>query len=133
MKILRVVIGVCSVMLVLASTARAQEPAQATAPAPEKICGLCNAAESDGYLTQVGGKLGRGLANGLLGWTELFVQPVKASHAHEGLAVGIDRGIGNMLKRTVVGIGEFFTCWTWPGTPVWAKDCSLGVMGMTGR
>ena len=126
MKMLRVVIGVCGVMLVMAGSVVAAET-------QEKTCGLCDAAESHAYVTQAGGKLGRGLVNALFGWTELFVQPARAHHAHEDIATGIDRGLGNTIKRTVVGIGEFFTCWTWPGTPVWAKDCSLGVMGMTGR
>ena len=97
------------------------------------LCKLCDAAESQPYFTQAVAKLGRGVVNGLLGWTELVAQPIRAHKAGESLIIGIDRGVGYTFKRTILGVGEFFTFWTWHETPMWAKDCALGEMGITGR
>lgn len=127
------IVGICALLLGIAGSVVAQEQQQTEKQAHTGTCRLCDAAESKAYVTQVAGKFGRGATNALFGWTELIVSPMRASHAHEGLAVGIDRGIGHMLKRTIVGLGELFTCWTWPGTPQWAQDCSWGTMGMAGR
>ena len=77
--------------------------------------------------------MGRGVVNAALGWTELFVQPVRSHQAKESIITGIDRGVGYTFHRTIIGLGEFFTFWTWHETPMWTKDCALGELGWTGR
>ena len=107
-----------------------QSRAEVEEPLP---CPVCDRAEAEPYRTHWYGKLGRGLLNTALGWTELFAQPVKAHHAKETLITGIDRGVGYTFKRTIEGVGEALTCWVGPWHATWAESCVLGVWGKTSR
>ena len=55
------------------------------------------------YGDQVGGKLKSGLTNLLLGWTELFREPMRAGKAGENVLVGIGRGVWNAVGDTIGG------------------------------
>jgi len=60
-----------------------------------------------------GEKLGRGLQNGTLGWTELVARPqaeVQAKGA-AGLAKGLLDGVAYGTMRTVTGAAEVATFW----------------------
>jgi putative exosortase-associated protein (TIGR04073 family) len=66
----------------------------------------------EGYGTQVGEKLGRGLANTVTGWVEIpknVVNTSKDSNVGIGLSWGLVRGIVQSIGRTLVGVGEFAT------------------------
>jgi len=107
-----------------------------TAAVPEaakKSCGVCNTAESTNYLPHATGTLGRGITNAALGWTELFAQPVRAGKAGDNVLVGVGKGLGHTIKRTLLGLGEVLTFWVPPGSLVLADDCAFGTMGLTDR
>ena len=55
------------------------------------------------YSEQASGKLKYGLTNLLLGWTELFREPMRASQAGENVLVGIGRGVWNAVGDTIGG------------------------------
>ena len=114
--------------LTLSGAASAEVPDSKTA-----VCTLCDAAESQPYFMQAAGKLGRGVVNALLGWTELLVQPARSHKTGENIVTGIDRGVGYTFHRTIIGPGEFFTFCTRHETPLWTNDCALGELGVTGR
>ena len=105
-----------------------------SAAGAKKSCGVCNAAESTtSYGAHAAGTLGRGVANGVLCWTELFAQPIAAGKAHENVLVGVGKGVGYTIKRLVFGVGEILTFWVPEGKMTIAHDCALGVMGMVDR
>ena len=67
---------------------------------------------ADDYPTCTGRKLGRGLTNTALGWTEILKSEDKAIDEHGPVAAifwGPLDGIGNAVKRTVVGVFETAT------------------------
>lgn len=70
------------------------------------------ASASESYWEKASLKLGRGLENLLVGWMELFHEPVK-TYRDKGLAqastVGVGRGIILALKRIGVGAYEVVT------------------------
>ncbi len=49
-------------------------------------------------------KLGFGLKNGLLGWTEIVTEPKKAVDAGDNFFVGLGKGIKNGVEDTLGGI-----------------------------
>lgn len=117
----RAVMAAVAVFL-LAGAARAEDAV------PQDTCRLCQTAESRAYFTQAGGKLSRGLLNTLFGWTELFVYhevPEDRTEVERALFSRPDVGLRHMCKRTIVGVGETFTFWTWPALPLWTKDCAF--------
>ena len=61
------------------------------------------------YNEKAVGKLKYGLTNTLLGWTELFREPKRASEAGENLFVGIGRGVWNAVGQTVGGVAHAVT------------------------
>ena len=61
------------------------------------------------YGEQVTGKLKYGLTNLLLGWTELFREPMRASQAGENVLVGIGRGVWNAVGDTIGGAVDTVT------------------------
>ena len=77
-------------------------------------CPICakvgNASAS--YQAKAGCTLVRGTANTLLGWTELIRQPVDEAKAGGNVLVGIGKGIGQGVTRTLAGVGEVLTFWT---------------------
>jgi len=73
----------------------------------------CSApAFAEDYPAYAGHKLGRGLANTALGWTDIFVSQEKIGDARgpvPGLFWGTIDGLGNAVKRTATGIYETAT------------------------
>ena len=67
---------------------------------------------AESYPDYAGRKLGRGLTNVALGWTEILKSEDKAIDEHGAVAavfVGPLDGIGNAIKRTAVGVLETVT------------------------
>ena len=63
------------------------------------------------YANKTLGKLGFGLKNALLGWTELFTEPYDAHKAKGNCLTGIGKGLLNTVVYTVGGVvhvGTFF-------------------------
>lgn len=97
-------------------------------------CGICEAAESQNFGASAPGKIGRGLVNTGLGWTNLFAQPVHAGKSGENVFTGIGKGFGYTVIRTVQGVVEIGLFWLPQGPggePL--KHCALGDMGITQR
>lgn len=70
------------------------------------------AAEEEGnYATQAAGKFGRGFANSTFGWAELFKNMVNEPHRNGWMCapVGLVKGVGHAVGRTVVGVAELVT------------------------
>ena len=91
----------CAIMLGFSSPARA-------------ACPICAKAsdESASYPAKAGCTLVRGATNTLLGWTELFRQPVNEVKGGGNVVTGVGKGIGQTVKRTLAGVGEVLTFWT---------------------
>ena len=114
--------------------------AGAAAPVGEEInpsslhCGVCEAAESQNFGKSAPGKIGRGLVNIGLGWTNLFAQPVHAGKSGGNVLSGIGKGLGYTVIRTVQGVVELGLFWlpAGPGGEV-LNHCALGDMGITQR
>ena len=114
--------------------------AGASAPAGEEInpsslhCGVCEAAEAQNFGKSAPGKIGRGLVNAGLGWTNLFAQPVHAGKSGGNVLTGIGKGFGYTIIRTVQGVAELGLFWlpSGPGGEV-LKHCVLGDLGITQR
>ena len=100
---LAVTVG-CAMLLALPTAAMAEDQKPKVCP----ICGRTNA----GYSSKAGTTLVRGAANTLLGWTELIRQPAQEAKAGGNVLVGIGKGIGHGVMRTLAGVGEVFTFWT---------------------
>ncbi len=69
-------------------------------------------ARADDYLEGSGRKLGRGLANTTLGWTEVFKSQERIADERgpiAGLFWGTVDGLGNGIKRTAAGVYETAT------------------------
>lgn len=101
-------------LVVVAPTARAQ--AQAQKP-PEQF----------GYATGAVTKLGRGFVNLVTGWTELIVQPWRGVQAEgaKGVPIGIGKGLGLSVLRTLSGAYEIATCAV-PVPPDWEPPIKPG-------
>ncbi len=56
-----------------------------------------------GYGSRAMGKLGFGVKNLLLGWTDLFVEPMDASHSGENIFKGIGVGIKDAIENEIGG------------------------------
>jgi len=68
--------------------------------------------EKPTYNSQVAGKLQLGVTNTLLGWMDLFIEPVRAGrHCQEGdnVAKGIGKGIMDAIFNTVGGVFQLAT------------------------
>jgi hypothetical protein len=57
-----------------------------------------------GWGNRAKAKLGFGLKNGLLGWTEIITEPKKALDAGDNFFVGLGKGIKNGVGDTLGGI-----------------------------
>ncbi|ABA58982.1 exosortase system-associated protein, TIGR04073 family [Nitrosococcus oceani] len=71
-----------------------------------------SALAGEGYGSEVGEKLGRGLANVATGWVEIpknIINTSKDSNVGIGVSWGLLKGIGQTLGRTLVGVGELAT------------------------
>ena len=90
-------------------------PGQARAEESKKmVCPICGHATEGtvSYPTKAGKTLVRGAANTLLGWTELIRQPAQEAKAGGNVFMGIGKGVGEGVKRTLAGVGEILTFWT---------------------
>lgn len=54
-------------------------------------------------LEKCGSKLGTGLTNVLLGWSEIFTEPYEAAKNDENVLVGVGKGLWNAVGDTVGG------------------------------
>jgi putative exosortase-associated protein (TIGR04073 family) len=66
----------------------------------------------EGYGANVGEKLGRGLVNVVTGWLEIpknVVNTSRDSNVGIGVTLGLVKGIGQTIGRTLVGAGELAT------------------------
>ncbi len=76
------------------------------------ISTLAVTAQAQEYAARSAEKLGRGLADTTLGWTEVFKSQEKITDKH-GLVAGIfwgtTDGLVNSVKRTATGLGEIAT------------------------
>jgi len=62
-----------------------------------------------GYGTRAAHKLGFGVKNLLLGWTDLFVEPKEAADAGENILKGIGVGLKDTIENEVGGIVHLIT------------------------
>ncbi len=60
-------------------------------------------AEETGWGNQAKAKLGYGLKNLLLGWTDLFIEPKEAMDAGGNFFVGVGAGVKDALCNTIGG------------------------------
>ena len=65
--------------------------------------------QESGWSNRATAKLGFGLKNLLLGWTELFVEPKKAGDAGSNVLVGIGKGLKNGLENELGGVVHTIT------------------------
>ncbi|MBI4358357.1 MAG: hypothetical protein HY584_03575 [Candidatus Omnitrophica bacterium] len=96
-------------------------------------CGVCEVAESQDYGESAPGKIGRGLVNIGLGWTNLIAQPIQAGSSGGNVGAGFGKGLWLTLVRTVQGVAEIGLFWLPPGPEEALKHCALGDLGVTGR
>ena len=96
-------------------------------------CGLCEAAESQNWAKSAPGKIGRGLVNAGLGWTNLFSQPIQAASSGDNVLGGLGRGIADLFVRTLQGVVELGLFWLPPAAEEAVHQCALGDLKMTQR
>lgn len=117
-------------------------PAAAEPPVPGKVgvsAPICDAADSEDYLTKTSGQFLRGVVNLAFCWVELFNQPAVAYREGRNVPVGFAKGIGHTVLRGGRGLAEALVCWD-PRDPKsgtyhkpFANDCALGILGLEGR
>jgi hypothetical protein len=88
-------------ILVLSFTLVAAAPLSALAASPW--------ASEVTYTDQALGKLGFGLKNFLLSWTDLFREPIAANNSGENVFVGIGQGLVKGVGNTVLGAAHAVT------------------------
>jgi len=119
-----------TVALTLPLAARAAAEDQAAAPDKPVVCPICSKANvQDGnYSATSGTTFVRGASNTLLGWTEIIRRPAEEAKAGGNVVVGVGKGVGEGVMRTLSGVGEVLTFWV-PKTKSnkvnFAKDCPL--------
>lgn len=91
--------------------------------------------EKPTYNSQIAGKLQFGVKNMLLGWLDLFIEPVRsANHCEDSgnLATGIGKGVMDAIYNTVGGLAQAATFPLIADFPLpengvqpadWGKDC----------
>ena len=62
-----------------------------------------------GYSNRAMSKLGFGVKNVLLGWTELFTEPKEASQNGDNVLMGIGKGLKNGLEQELGGVVHVVT------------------------
>ena len=96
-------------------------------------CGVCELAESQSFAKSTPGKIQRGVVNILLGWTNLFAQPIQSGKTGENILSGIGNGFGYTIIRTIQGVVELGLFWLPPSHGEPLTHCALGDLGITGR
>ena len=91
-----------------------QSVAPSTQQVKPTVCPICGRVSdpSASYSTKAGSTLVRGAANAALGWTELISEPAHEVKNGGNVLVGIGKGVGRTLTRTLSGVGEVLTFWT---------------------
>jgi len=117
--------------LLMAQTSPADPNLELTETSPS--CPVCEGAESQSFAKSAPGKLGRGVVNILLGWTNLFAQPIQAGKSGGSILSGIGNGFSNTLIRTIQGVVELGLFWLPPSHGEPLTHCALGDLGITGR
>ncbi len=99
------IIAVWLILFVASSPAFAEE---------RQLCPICLKANDpkSSYQEKGGNTLLRGALNASLGWTEIIRQPAQEAKEGGNLLVGLAKGVGQGLTRTLTGLGEIFTFWT---------------------
>lgn len=97
---------------------------------------ICDAAETEDYLTKASGQILRGTVNTTLCWLELVNQPVLEIR-RGGFIWGIPKGIGHAFLRFACGAGEILLAFS-PADREGqylhlARDCSFGILGLEER
>ena len=94
--------------------AEAAEATESGAQTTGAVCPICHRATdgSTAYSEKAGKTLTRGAMNTALGWTELISEPVHEAKSGGNVFMGIGKGIGKGVQRTVAGLGEVLTFWT---------------------
>ena len=116
--------------LTLLLAARAAADDQPPAAAQPMVCPICSKANvQDGdYGATSGTTFVRGASNTLLGWTELIRRPAEEARAGGNVVVGVGKGVGQGVMRTLTGVGEILTFWvpkTKDNKVNLAQDCPL--------
>src|SRR3989338_5762988 len=88
-------------------------------------CMACKNLKSGDMGSVYGARIGNGLSNALLGWSEIFFRPGKVAAEGGNPIVGFFRGIGNAITRTAGGVIEIATFWT-PGDSVAMMEDTIG-------
>jgi len=99
---------------------------------------MCEAAESDHYLTKAGGMFMRGAANAGLCWLELFHQPMEAAEEGNSILRGVLKGPLCALIRAGQGAGDMLLALAPPNQEgeyprAVSGDCTLSILGLEER
>ena len=118
----------CTVFL--GSSVAQAAPQKSGQQASSGACPVCTKASDEmaSYPAKAGNTLVRGAANTLLGWTELIRQPANEVKGGGNFFTGVAKGVGQGVKRTLVGAAEVVTFWTpkMQGSYLhFAEDCPL--------
>jgi len=119
-------IGLGSILLLgVPTVSRAADEQQTPVVCP--ICGHANNPKAS-YQERAASTLARGATNAALGWTEMIRQPAQEVKEGGNVFMGIAKGAGYGVKRTLAGFGELLTFWTpqpHQGRFQFADDCPL--------
>ena len=85
-----------------------------------RVCPVCKrvideatpSSEVTPYSAKAGSTLARGATNTLLGWTDLIREPAAEAKQGGNVLVGLGKGVGGTVKRTLGGIADVLTFWT---------------------
>ena len=99
----------------LLSVGLASSGLAAEEPPRRTTCPICRSAADNptvDYRTKAAHTLMRGATNTLFGWTEIIRQPADEVKDGGNVFLGILKGIGQGVGRTMAGAGEVLTFWT---------------------
>ena len=96
-------------------------------------CSVCEGAESQKWVKSAPGKLLRGFTNVGLGWMNLFSKTKESIVEGDNVLIGIGKGFGYTIARTVQGGLETLLFFFPPASDEPLRNCALGDAGWTGR
>ena len=104
-RLVGMIVMSCTLLLGLSRAVMAKE---------EIVCPICHRAiqEDASYSEKAGHTLARGVANTLLGWTDLIRQPAQEAKQGGNVLTGLAQGAGRSITRTLSGLGDVLTFWT---------------------
>lgn len=88
-------------------------------------CKMCSNLRSNNVTKVWGARLCSGLCNTALGWSEIFFRPGKVVAEGGNGVVGLMRGLGNAVGRTIGGAVEVVTFWVPGDAVVLVEDCPI--------